>query len=202
MLCHQPAERDAGDMRTRDARAGQNGPELLGEVLDAVGRGGHRRLVMAGKVIAQQREIPVEPDAGNVPQAMIDAEAMQHHQRRAGAASVQRDRAGIEDACAHVRSSQRPALIARQGLRPRLAKTRLSKDNQRRRWLPRPYTRCAAMCVARFRCSVGSPLRKLAAVRGSEAALRRPSLAPSRNRCAARASRPSPHRRGRAPRVR
>ena len=88
ILRHQPAERNPRHRGAGYPLARQQRRELGGKLADAIAPGRDRARPMAGKVIGDQGEIAFQPGAGQVPQPVIDPQAVQQHQRLAPAASV------------------------------------------------------------------------------------------------------------------
>src|SRR5262249_39552517 len=96
MLGNEPAQGNACDVRASNPFALENAGKLRGELLDAIGTCGNGAFAMSGKIIAHQREALLETGTGDGPQAVVDAEAMEHHQRRARSRAMNPDRGNVE----------------------------------------------------------------------------------------------------------
>src|SRR6185369_17579110 len=64
--------------------------QLCREVFDGVGAVRHRRPAVAGKIVTDERQL-ARQRRDEIPEVPIDAEAVQQHEARAGAAAMQRD---------------------------------------------------------------------------------------------------------------
>jgi hypothetical protein len=95
VLGDEAAERDSGDVRARDFVLDEHACELIREVLDPIALVRHGCRAVAGQIVAQQRELARQRQR-EVPEAVIDAETMQEHERRPGAGAVQGDGSRIE----------------------------------------------------------------------------------------------------------
>ena len=87
MLRDEPSQRNPRNAGTGDAPPPQNISELLGQVRDAIGLFRHRSFAVTRQVVTQQAEA-IGQGRGEIPEPVIDAEAMQQHQRRTGARGV------------------------------------------------------------------------------------------------------------------
>src|SRR5262245_12291315 len=77
VLRDQPPERDAGDMSASYTLSREEHRQLAREILDSVGLVRDARVAVAWKVVAEQAEACLEPSRRHVPQAVVDAEAME-----------------------------------------------------------------------------------------------------------------------------
>jgi len=114
MLRDEPTKRNPGNARTGDAPPPPNIGELIGQVGDAIALIGHRGFAVTGQVVTQQGEA-IGKGRGEIPEPVIDAEAMQQHQGRTSARSVHSDVPAVQRAHA-----QAPRFLI--GLSPMLYK--------------------------------------------------------------------------------
>ena len=84
MLRDQSAQRNPGDTHAGNAPPPKNIGELLGKVGNPIRRFRHRGFAVTRQVVPQQGE-PIGERRHEIPEPVIDAEAMQQHQRPAGA---------------------------------------------------------------------------------------------------------------------
>src|SRR5262249_34954532 len=95
MLRYKAAERNPGDMRTRDIVPDEQFGELVRQVFDRVGAARNGRAPVTRQIIRYQREVFSEP---------IDAEAMQQDERPSRAVSFQRYRVSVKPSHAVIRA--------------------------------------------------------------------------------------------------
>jgi hypothetical protein len=103
MLRYKAAKRNPGDMRTRDIVPDEQFGELVRQVFDRVGAARNGRAPVTRQIIRYQREVFSEP-ISEIPEVVVDAEAMQQDERPSRAVSFQRYRVSVKPSHAVIRA--------------------------------------------------------------------------------------------------